>query len=670
MKKNLMAVLTASSVAVMAMGATLAAYAEPDAGESPYVRDEPGNFEFTRNDGKLIIQTNDGFTKWQDEEFAITKESIEEIEFGQDVTEIPKDAFAGLPNLEMVSFYSGYDGTTNIEKIGENAFKGCKSLKIINFPTSFYNPEYDDNYNLLNPFVIGKGAFQDCTALENLSFNYAVVTEIGESAFEGCKSLISVDFGQYNDNLRIIGDRAFYGCESITNLAMSPGLERIGSRAFANCKTLYYLNMKDCSNLELIDELAFFNCVSLRVIKFPNDGTGWSSSWDVPPKHTIKKWAFRNCPWLDGIILSSDVGTVEEDAFFNCKNLKYIGYNQSAEGASISVPEGVTLFSFDKLEYDEIVKIIGKEPEEPVEPEMDYNFEGLTEEEIQQKWVEYNQKYAQYEKDREQWYEDSSYWSSQAYGLNYQITVKNQPQNEDGKIFLPEKFSSDADILKIVDFNGTEHEINLPRHGASDGSTIYWYDFSQIPDGYEMIVNVSATDPVNPTARSEEELYDRRPVEGAKVEYDLTSKSGYIPFINSGTAENDPSSSTPESSEPESSDSSSSEPTSSTPPPYVPPINDDDPVEPDPDSSDDSSEPESSEPESSEPESSEPTSGNSEDESNPSKPTDVPHGNSDSVNSLPNPPDNNPNTGVRFFAPAIVAGAAVVVVVARRRKMK
>lgn len=116
MKKNVMAVLTASSVALMATGATLAAYAEPDAGESPYVRDEPGNFEFYRNDGKLIIQTNDGFTKWQDEEFAITKESITSIEFGQGVTEIPNDAFAGFPNLETVILYSGYDGTTNIEK--------------------------------------------------------------------------------------------------------------------------------------------------------------------------------------------------------------------------------------------------------------------------------------------------------------------------------------------------------------------------------------------------------------------------------------------------------------------------------------------------------------------------------------------------------------------------
>lgn len=485
-----------------------------------------------------------------------------------------------------------------------------------------------------------------------------MVTEIGESAFEGCKNLKSLDFGSggYGSNVSVIGDRAFYGCDSIVDISLPDKLESIGNRTFANCKSLYYLNMESCSKLKLIDELAFFNCVSLRIIKFPNDGTGYSSSWDVPPKHTIKKWAFRNCPWLDGIILSADVGTVEEDAFFNCKNLKYIGYNQSAEGASISVPEGVTLFSLDKLEYDEILDIVG---EKPVEPEYDGDY------------FSYQEKY-------QQWQEDCEYWDHKTSGLPfYQVTIKNQPQNEDGKIFLPEKFGYDADILKITDFDGTEHEINLPRYAHTENYNIYyWYDFSYFPDMYEMIVNVNARMPVVPTPRSEDEIFNRRSVEGADVFYDTTSMGGYPPKINNGTTENDPSSSAPESSEPESSDSSSSEPTSSeptssTPPPYVPPINDDDPVEPDPDSSDDSSEPESSEPESSEPESSEPTSSNSEDESNPSKPTDVPHNNSDSVGTVSNPPsENNPNTGIRLLAPAIFAGAAVVVVAARRRKMK
>lgn len=196
-----------------------------------------------------------------------------------------------------------------------------------------------------------------------------------------------------------------------------------------------------------------------------------------------------------------------------------------------------------------------------------------------------------------------------------------------------------------------------------------YYNFTE-PDGYKMIVNVlsgtTSYDVPFRTPRSAADVMEPTSVFGSDCIVINTSGGYVIKMKNPDDNSSTPEESSDSSSEPESSDSSSeptsSEPTPSrpTPPPYVPPINDDDPVEPDPDSSDDSSEPESSEPDSS----------NSEDESNASKPTDVPHSNSDSVGSVPNPPDNNPNTGVRLFAPAIFAGAAIVVVAVRRRKMK
>lgn len=649
MKKKLMAVLTASSVAVMAAGATLAAYADFNPDKSDYVRDEQGNFEFTVSSGELLIQTDDGFEAWK--EFGIPPELIKTVLFSSYVTAIPDNAFTELPNLETVSFNTG--SGTNIEKIGENAFKDCTSLKNIYLPYNFADYSND------RPFVIGKSAFQGCTALMELSIS-PIVTEIGESAFEGCTSLGKTEEQHYGDytqtiyhhvsfsgNLKIIGERAFYGCDNIVSVSLPSQLEIIGKRAFANCKSLFNVDMSLCKNLKTIDELAFFNCLSLKACVFPYNGTGaYFDPTNLPEdasNHTIKKWAFRNCPWLDGIILSTLVGTVEDEAFYNCNNLKYIGYHKivaDREDVNITVPSGLTEFSFEKLTEEVIIEMIGPEPD----------------------W-----------QDKEAFDE----WASLYTSLNgkYRLTIIKEATNEDGtpanpKIVIPEKIVSDADIYSVIETNGTERTIELPKidhtytitteSGYSYEAHGTYYDFSQLPEGYEMIPNSLLFGLYGgPTNRSGDDVENPKFIEGTSIDY---VNSMVVYYSNSsGLTESEPNSDS-ESSDPESSTPESSvptPPTQPTPPSYIPPpVNDDAPLESDPESSEsESSEPESSEPESSESGSSEP-------------------GSSDPSSSKPNPstpdsnPDDNPNTGVCFLAPIALVGAATVAVAARRRKMK
>lgn len=389
MKKKLMAVLTASSVAVMAAGATLAAYAEPEQEEQ--ITDEEGTFSYGVDSKCLRIEKPEGFENWKTA--GIDPNEIKEVSFltywDETMREVPAGEFEGFTNIERVVF--GYYGIT---LIGENAFKGCTSLTDIVFITSSTSGHVDitigksafegctsiSQLDLSGTWVteIGESAFKDCTSISQLilwkdyannsyvekigksafqgctgllDFTYgATLKEIGESAFEGCINLGMIEetpneetnnsdtiiylHGIRHENtvglgLETIGDRAFYGCEKLTVFEFPRDVKTIGNYAFANCASLCLAEMRDCRQLESIGDYAFFNCLSLTQIDFPgyeNYETNFNRFTPAAQKHTIGEGAFRNCSWLEGVLLSPDVGYVAPGAFYKCKNLKYIGY--------------------------------------------------------------------------------------------------------------------------------------------------------------------------------------------------------------------------------------------------------------------------------------------------------------------------------------------------------
>lgn len=120
MKKNLMAVLTASSVAVMAMGTTLAAYGADevvDALSSIVSRDavkptesinETG-FEYAPDTETLTIKTDDGFSAWKD---SVPKEFVSTVAIDDSIETIPNEAFKGCVSLKMVNL----TGDSNLKK--------------------------------------------------------------------------------------------------------------------------------------------------------------------------------------------------------------------------------------------------------------------------------------------------------------------------------------------------------------------------------------------------------------------------------------------------------------------------------------------------------------------------------------------------------------------------
>ncbi len=81
------------------------------------------------------------------------------------------------------------------------------------------------------------------------------ITSIGESTFNGCRSLTSVTLPE---KVTSIGDHAFYNCRSLTSITLPKGTTSIGNFAFKECVSLITITLPD--SITSIGECAFYNC--------------------------------------------------------------------------------------------------------------------------------------------------------------------------------------------------------------------------------------------------------------------------------------------------------------------------------------------------------------------------------------------------------------------------
>ncbi len=90
------------------------------------------------------------------------------------------------------------------------------------------------------------------------------VYNIGEQAFENCRSLISVKFPK---DLKLIEKRAFYGCKKLRTAVLPEGTTDIYEEAFAECKALREVYLP--KSIVRVDENVFLNSKSV-ILKTEN----------------------------------------------------------------------------------------------------------------------------------------------------------------------------------------------------------------------------------------------------------------------------------------------------------------------------------------------------------------------------------------------------------------
>ena len=376
--------------------------------------------------------------------------SLVSVTIPDSVTSIGNGAFSGCTSLVSVTI------PDSVTSIGENVFYNCESLTNITIPDSitsigigaFYNCNSLISIEIPDSVTsIGNGAFNSCTGLQSITvksantvysndeygvlFNknktelirypsgnkrtsYIIpdsVTSIGNGAFGGCTSLVSVTIPDsvtsigigsfYNcnslisieipDSVTSIGENVFYNCESLTNITIPDSVTSIGVSAFQNCSSLTYITIPD--SVASIGHYAFINA------GYYKDENNWKNDvlyigkYLVGVKETISglyeikdgtlvivDGAFQNCDSLTSITIPDSVTTIGYSAFNNCNSLTSVDFGKNSQLtnigchafsdcdilASIELPDSVTsigavaFYNCTNLEYVHIPKSVTK----------------------------------------------------------------------------------------------------------------------------------------------------------------------------------------------------------------------------------------------------------------------------------------------------------------------
>ena len=251
--------------------------------------------------------------------------SLTSIEIPASVETIGNTAFSDCSSLATVTFEKG----SRLKTIGNNAYYRCTSLTSIEIPASVETIEKKAfmHCSSLATVTFEKGsqlktigggysssyyhgAFSDCSSLTSIEIPASVET-VEAAAFSDCSQLATVTF-EKGSQLKIIGGGysssyyygAFLGCSSLTSIEIPASVETIEATAFKRCsklttvtfekgsqlktigggfdtnvgyryiygafselKNLMTVDMSACTQVEIIEECAFYNDPELRLFK-------------------------------------------------------------------------------------------------------------------------------------------------------------------------------------------------------------------------------------------------------------------------------------------------------------------------------------------------------------------------------------------------------------------
>ena len=218
-----------------------------------------------------------------------------------------------------------------VTEIGNYAFDGCRSLTSVTIPSSVTR--------------IGWWAFASCSSLTSVDIPSSV-TSIGVGAFQCCSSLTSVAIPS---SVTEICGQAFSGCSSLTSVDIPSSVTEIGWHTFSGCSSLTSVDIP--SSVTRIGDYAFRGCSSLTSVAIPSSVT------------RIDEYAFHGCSSLTSVTIPSSVTRIGDYAFLECSSLTSVTIPSSVTRIGDYAPRmllphigrhlsSMTRFGFDAFHFD------------------------------------------------------------------------------------------------------------------------------------------------------------------------------------------------------------------------------------------------------------------------------------------------------------------------------
>ncbi len=253
---------------------------------------------------------------------------LRSVDISESLTGIGEECFMNCRMLGDISTRKD-NLLKNVVNIGRAAFSGCESF------TEFVIPDVE---------TIGDNTFYGCRNIQKVYFDGTKLNKIGDCAFKGCEKLVIQNGAKIPSNVTQIGDSAFEQCKSLNKIVLPDGLEKLGKACFKNCLILVSVNIPD--SIDTLYEETFRQCSSLRSIVIPDAVT------DIPAN------LFTDCYTLKSVKMGGDVTKIGKEAFMNCNalghddgyfelgaNLLVLGqkaFSNCQEIKSIRIPDGIT----------------------------------------------------------------------------------------------------------------------------------------------------------------------------------------------------------------------------------------------------------------------------------------------------------------------------------------
>ncbi len=170
--------------------------------------------------------------------------------------------------------------------------------------------------------IIGEEAFAGCETVVSVRMG-GNVREIRSRAFADCPNLVSVEV---SDSVRVIESAAFRNCEKLETITLGTELERIGSSLFSGDYALHYVS-ESSPNFTIVDSVIYDDKLETLYEMLPNR----SANEFAMPNSVIEvaPFAFYDNAQLYICYISENLQSIGDYAFAGAKNLQvvYIPYS-------------------------------------------------------------------------------------------------------------------------------------------------------------------------------------------------------------------------------------------------------------------------------------------------------------------------------------------------------